>query len=937
MADFRLSGGVTVDARDAVQQLDRLEQEVAQANVAMREQASAAAAAGRALDKLKADTLANADAVAIARQELVEAERAQLKMAAAAKAAQQALREHQVATGQVAQSSGAARAAMTNLGQQIGDITMGLSMGVAPATIFAQQAGQVAFAVQGMGGAMAGVGRFLGGPWGIALTTALVALSPFVAKLFDGEKAARVAADGTMSFAKEAAVALGGISDLAGKVFNPLVTGFEAAIQGVRRRLPTFEDVVTKAFANLDRLNGFGANVFGTARTDWAGDYQRRRTAAVASNRKEDDLDGLMAFIDEVNAGQSTREFLQRNLDQQARQAEAAAKAAAAEYTRLAEAFNPLLAAQLKYKQNLDDIARAEARGVISAQAAIALRREATPLILQPSVRRAASPLRISDGGLATSGVSETDLKGLGAAVGAGLQETAAGIGLQLASDFATSVIAAGQVIGGAIGQGMSRTLQRASGIAGLLDVAQPGQGDAFFKAFTEVGRQTFRPLVKSLDSIFGGENGTFAKSLGTILGGAGVGGGVADIASTLGIGLSRQGSEIGGAIGSAVGGLKGVTQALGQTLSSALPLIGGVLGGVVGKLLAPRNPFADVALTTTAAGVSGSVFNSRGQGSGARGNTLASAVQDQLSRLASALGADIRPGQSLGTIGFSGDQFFFNRTGGDFKAPGNERFGSAEEAVAAAVASALSSNVVMATPRVQAALQRYAGNVNQAVAEALKVRDLEQLLESRDNPFMAAFRDFERQARARVDVARDYGFDLLAIERLNAEERKKLIERTLEQSIGSARALLDELQFGSRATGSFAERRAALLSERDRLIPLANAGDDDASQKLTQVLQQLLDVSSEGFGATGLFAADRAGTVSVLQQLIAQREAQIEAASTAAKTPDPQLTEANASLDDLVRQSQEQTRLLQQLVGVPAGPAGGGGGLAAQFARFVP
>ena len=942
MADFRLFGGVTVDASDAVQQLDRLENEVAQANVAFREQQSAAAAAGRALDKLKADTLANAEAVAAARRELVAAEQAQLKLAASAKIAQQALRDAQQAQGGLTQSSGAARAAMTNLGQQIGDVTQGLVLGVNPATIFAQQAGQVAFAVQGMGGAMSGVARFLGGPWGIALTTAIVALSPFIGKLFEADNAARVAKDGSLSFAREVGVVFDGISSVAGRVFDPMVSSFERAAANVIARLPSFRDLVAKGLRNVDTFTGLvGGRLFGVEGTNLAAGYERTRGRAVARARKEDDLDSIYQLIDEANAGQATRELMQRITDEASRKSADAAKKLADENRKLAEAYNPVLAAQQDYRKALEDISKAEARGIVTAASAADARLAAAEKLRQARLKalgyQPTGPIKLADAGdltnsLGARGYADDLAREMERVLGPnGLGRE---LGIRVAGDFGRKALEVSQIIGGSIGQSFARSLQRASGLASFFDRASPGLGTAFGDGFNRLlnGFERLTPnLGKLFDRIFG-SGSDFAKFAGRAAGGAAVGGVVANV-----FGLGSTGAQIGGAIGASLEkplgkALNGIFKGLGDFAGP----IGSIVGSLLGGLFKGKNPFADARITTTSTGVDSSIFNQRGSGSAQQGMTIAGAVGSQLKQIAASLGGEIKAGLNLGAIGFSGSEYYFNPTGGDFKGAGVQRFATAEEAVSAAVTNALSTGAIAGSPKVQAALQRYASNVNQAVAEALKVKGLEDLLDNSANPYSAALRAFEKQAAQRLTVARDYGFYLLQVERVNAEERKKLIERTLEQSIGSAKALLEELQFGSRATGSFGERRNALLAERDRLLGLAKAGDDDAVQKLTQVLEQLLDVSQAGYGATDPFATDRASTVNLLQQLVAQRQSQIEAAATAAKVPDPQLSEANASLDDLVTLNQRIAASLAQIAAQGGFSGGGGEGLAGLYARAV-
>lgn len=98
-------------------------------------------------------------------------------------------RNFEIAGQKVTASAGAQRQGMQQLGFQLGDIATMYSLGARPAQIFASQIGQVTQAVQLMAGGTSRVAAFLGGPWGIALSVGVIALTPFIAKLFEAEDA----------------------------------------------------------------------------------------------------------------------------------------------------------------------------------------------------------------------------------------------------------------------------------------------------------------------------------------------------------------------------------------------------------------------------------------------------------------------------------------------------------------------------------------------------------------------------------------------------------------------------------------------------------------------------------------------------------------------------------------------------------------------------
>lgn len=97
--------------------------------------------------------------------------------------AQTELRRTIAANKEVTAATGAQRQGLIQLTQQLGDATTMYSLGMRPAQIFASQIGQTAGAVQLLAGEGSAFARFLGGPWGVALTGAVVVLGPLIGSL----------------------------------------------------------------------------------------------------------------------------------------------------------------------------------------------------------------------------------------------------------------------------------------------------------------------------------------------------------------------------------------------------------------------------------------------------------------------------------------------------------------------------------------------------------------------------------------------------------------------------------------------------------------------------------------------------------------------------------------------------------------------------------
>ena len=98
--------------------------------------------------------------------------------------------ENMQSLNRVTTTNGSARAGMQQLSYQLGDVATQFSMGKRPMMIFAQQGSQVIQALQLMTNKTTGLLGFLGGPWGVALSAAAVAVTPFISKLFEAGNAA---------------------------------------------------------------------------------------------------------------------------------------------------------------------------------------------------------------------------------------------------------------------------------------------------------------------------------------------------------------------------------------------------------------------------------------------------------------------------------------------------------------------------------------------------------------------------------------------------------------------------------------------------------------------------------------------------------------------------------------------------------------------------
>lgn len=269
MAEYRIvakidPAGVTAGRAKVKQELAGLEADVTRAgNTGAAAMEKMSAAQFKAAGGVAGLTRANKDAAASQKSLEAATERvlaavdqeaaAQLKLNRLLADAKRALDAGRISTeqygrvqklaadgsAQLNQNLGRTRAGFTQLSFQVGDVAQGLALGTRASTIFAQQSGQVIQSLQVMGGQGNAFLRFLGGPWGIALSTAAVVIGPFIGKLFEGNSALGEAIDKLQKDAAE--------TDVDRKA-KELYTRSEIGLtHAVRDRLAAMDEAIKKS------------------------------------------------------------------------------------------------------------------------------------------------------------------------------------------------------------------------------------------------------------------------------------------------------------------------------------------------------------------------------------------------------------------------------------------------------------------------------------------------------------------------------------------------------------------------------------------------------------------------------------------------------------------------------------------------------------------
>lgn len=505
---------------------------------------------------------------------------------------------------------------------------------------------------------------------------------------------------------------------------------------------------------------------------------------------------------------------------------------------------------------------------------------------LEAAARRVDNLFQPNMGGGATgsAGAAGAGVAGLGSVVaaigaGSGAFNTASSAAQQTADGVQDIVVTAKKLERGPMGMTIDQFYRRQADIvtAPFLQAADKIFGGTFFQ-------DKLGPVLSGVWSGYnqGGIPGAVLGGLQEIKGlpdklsgaigkgfkGAQTGSMVAGIGKSLGLNMSTTGSQIGGAIGAALpipGG----------------DIIGSILGGVVGGLF-KKKPYGTAVLTGTG---DPTITGNKGAARDAA-NSMAEAVTGSLASLAERLGGSL--GAYNVSIGTYKGKARVSASGKSGKLKGGDVVdfgkGGEEAAVAYAIADAIKDGAITGlSTAMQAAVRANAKDLDKALSEALKVKELEKSLGGFMGSARNAFVEFEAQAKDRLRIATAYGLNINKVEELNAKERIALRKQLEEQSFGSLQDLLTRMRSGDLFEGSAVDQRTAILAEIEKAKDAAARGEEGASDKLANLLEQLNSISRDVYGSTGGYAGDRSQIENTAEGVIALLKAQLDAADPSA------------------------------------------------------
>lgn len=241
----------------------------------------------------------------------VEADsRGMTELATRLRTANDEIRRLEQGTGRLPGPSNAARAATQNLGFQIQDFAVQIVGGTSAMRAFAMQAPQAAGALGGFEGKLGNVGKFLNGPWGIAITLGITLLAGFADKVIGTGNAIDDAVDKLKEQAKQT-----DITRQAQERFQSSAEGVAAAIrdgtQASKEWLKTLDSAAERANivakANLAKELTVRRNTLAeiehakvlaeNARGSWIGANGPNGAQSVVANQYAVEVDRLNATL----------------------------------------------------------------------------------------------------------------------------------------------------------------------------------------------------------------------------------------------------------------------------------------------------------------------------------------------------------------------------------------------------------------------------------------------------------------------------------------------------------------------------------------------------------------------------------------------------------------------------------------------------------------
>lgn len=326
-------------------------------------------------------------------------------------------------------------------------------------------------------------------------------------------------------------------------------------------------------------------------------------------------------------------------------------------------------------------------------------------------------------------------------------------------------------------------------------------------------------------------------------------------ITNAVGVRGSTTGAAIGGTLGSMVGG------PLGQLAGS---IIGSFVGGVLKKT---KTGSATLAYSGGTLGVGATAGNNSSRIEAASG--AVSSLADTLDSIASALGGTVSGAGSV-SIGVRNKKYVVDPTGqGRTKGAGVLKFASEEEAMKAALRDALADGVIAGISAAAQNILRSGKDVQKAIEKAAMIESIPTMLKARRDPMGAALDALNKKWDRMIAALKEGG---ATAEQMADAEKLYKIERqeAMEAANDNIKSFIDSLNFGSNSAYSLMDQAAAARANLNPMLANIESGNLSGvdRQKYLDAADAYLQLSRELNGSGGGYFADVARIKAASQTL---------------------------------------------------------------------
>jgi hypothetical protein len=730
-------------------------------------------------------------------------------------------------------ATGAHRQGLQQLGFQLGDVATMYALGAKPAQIFASQIGQITQAVQLMSGGTSRLAAFLGGPWGIALSTAAIVAGPFIGQLYEmvtGADTARSALQKLIDKQREAAV--GALDDTQALI----------GLNGLR-------DKRLKIQTELDKVN--------------SGKPQGPLGFSPVTLQKQ--LREINLQIAEAEGALAASEARRAEIERKGTSTTVEATKAVTGHGRAARVTTAAVQDQAKAVSELDKILAAMTATLKDVQAVSA------GDITKPYDRM----LERLGAGQSEAVKASREASDATADWNDRLSET-----VRLLEQIGGAGSALGD-IGRILGSLSGGNLGALPGAAGIIGKAL---GGVTWQTVDSDGNRMVRQLgdefASVLDNVFG-SRGSFSK----VLESAGIGSAAGQV--FLGSKGGNIGSAIGGALGKEAGAalFKGVGGALGKLGGPLGSIVGGVLGGALGSAFTKVSKgYAVVTNGGVTAGGNNADLTASSRTSG-------TGIQAALANIAEQLGGSIgNYAVSIGKrssgwirVSASGssavaDKSFAKRGGSDLLYNGRDE----AEALRVALLNALQDGAIKGIRDGAQRLLKAGGDIDTALRKALSFETVFRDLKAIKDPVGSALDSLNLEFRRLIDIFKEAGAstaEMAQLEELYGIKRADAVRDANERILGSLKGLKEFLGVNSDFY-SLRDRQAQAQAIFNPLADRVRAGDATAFDAFSKAAQDLLEIERQISGSTGAFFARADEIKALTDAAIAGKQATADAAA---------------------------------------------------------